>query len=976
MTGCEDGGPAPGGIGGQATGGDGGGSAGAGGQGGDAGGAGGAGGNSTGGNGAGGIGGSGGSGGSEGPCGDGIVSGEETCDDGAMVPGDCCSTTCQIEATCEIEPNDEAASANSHATLAMGGTAVKGLVSSNGDEDWFEFVVPAGAKGVVTVETLDGYATTCSSLALDSQLSFLDAQGALLATDDDGGEAFCSKLSVGPLSPGPYYVEVRASEQSMAAPFDYTLSATLSIFTCGDGAWDAVVGEGCDDGNNGNGDGCDSTCQVEVGYTCAGSPSACVAGCGDGVLVPPEGCDDGGNVSADGCSAVCVVEPGYTCSLQPSVCVSACGDGVRASGAETCDDGNVTAGDCCSAACELEAGCEVEPNGESGMANPFGQLALAGKLKGLIAPAGDRDIFAVTIPSGKSGAITAETIDGFATTCDSSSLDSYVQILDPLGFVVTSDDDAGAGYCSRVTTPVLPAGDYVVSVTASAGQPAATFDYTLSIDVQLSACGDGAQGPGEECDDGNTVGGDGCSAQCKQELPAENEPNDTAALASGPYAPNVVLRGAVSPSSDVDYFAITLPGLGDLSVQTFDAFGPGSCADIDTKTTLVAPDGATILATDDDGGLGACSWLEPFSAPALRRLQPGTYFVRVESGNANIVDPYKLAVELLSLCGNGVVEGFEQCDGGMLCDSTCRNKAVCGNVSIDNGETCDDGNTVAGDGCSPICQLEGPDVEPNNTFAQADARALDPTPALITGDKVLAGSIGNVADRDVFKMVLAAPSVVRFEAFDGSGVDCPSDTTTIRLLDTAGVEVAMDDSSGIQSCGALVSSLPAGTFYVQVEETGTDSTVTEYRLEVNVQSSGGSESEPNDTAMNANVLSGSDVFILGGHQAAGDIDVYRLTVPPGKSIRAEVIEGGLETCESDEVDSRLTLFDAAWNELADDDDDGRGYCSLLDGSGSMPLDPGAASLAGGSYHLAVRASQYASPATAAEFDYRLVVTIR
>jgi cysteine-rich repeat protein len=31
---------------------------------------------------------------------------------------------------------------------------------------------------------------------------------------------------------------------------------------------------------------------------------------------------------------------------------------------------------------------------------------------------------------------------------------------------------------------------------------------------------------------------------------------------------------------------------------------------------------------------------------------------------------------------------------------------VCGNLEIDAGETCDDGNSLAGDGCSDLCQLE------------------------------------------------------------------------------------------------------------------------------------------------------------------------------------------------------------------------------------------------------------------------------
>lgn len=61
--------------------------------------------------------------------------------------------------------------------------------------------------------------------------------------------------------------------------------------------------------------------------------------------------------------------------------------------------------------------------------------------------------------------------------------------------------------------------------------------------------------------------------------------------------------------------------------------------------------------------------------------------------------------------------------------------------------------------------------------------------------------------------------------------------------------------------------------------------------------------------------------------------------------------------------------------LADDDDDGRGACSLIDGTGATPQDPGAHALPAGLYYLQVRASPY--PATAArQFTYQLVLQVR
>ncbi len=56
------------------------------------------------------------------------------------------------------------------------------------------------------------------------------------------------------------------------------------------------------------------------------------------------------------------------------------------------------------------------------------------------------------------------------------------------------------------------------------------------------------------------------------------------------------------------------------------------------------------------------------------------------------------------VCGNGVVEFGEECDGGAGCNPDCT-LAVCGNGVVDAGEACDDGNLVSGDGCQSNCTI-------------------------------------------------------------------------------------------------------------------------------------------------------------------------------------------------------------------------------------------------------------------------------
>jgi cysteine-rich repeat protein len=132
------------------------------------------------------------------------------------------------------------------------------------------------------------------------------------------------------------------------------------VGACGDG--ELQLGEGCDDGNTTDCDGCSAACVAE-------------SGCGDGVLCEAEECDDGNVFACDGCSPQCATESGWQCGDGEinTACreqcdppgescddeclrVPLCGDGIVA-GDEQCDDGNTTSCDGCSQDCLLESGC-------------------------------------------------------------------------------------------------------------------------------------------------------------------------------------------------------------------------------------------------------------------------------------------------------------------------------------------------------------------------------------------------------------------------------------------------------------------------------------------------------------------------------------------------------------------------------------------------------------------------------------------
>ena len=94
-------------------------------------------------------------------------------------------------------------------------------------------------------------------------------------------------------------------------------SGTTAV--CGNSKVDGA--EDCDDGDKDNGDGCDSSCKVESGYSCNDAdPSVCTKLCGNGTKNDGEDCDDSNTTASDGCDASCKLEVGWSCTESPSKC--------------------------------------------------------------------------------------------------------------------------------------------------------------------------------------------------------------------------------------------------------------------------------------------------------------------------------------------------------------------------------------------------------------------------------------------------------------------------------------------------------------------------------------------------------------------------------------------------------------------------------------------------------------------------------
>ncbi len=979
-------------------------------------------------------------------CGNGAVEIGEACDDGGTAANDGCS------ATCAIETGYACTGAPSVCATVCGDSIVVGAETCDDGAN-----MPSdGCDSQCASEpgyTCTGAPSVCTPVCGDMIIIGGEAcdDGGTLASD--GCSATCT------VEPG------------------YACTGTPSVCStvCGDSI--LAGSEACDDGGIVANDGCSATCTVDAGYTCTGTPSHCTTLCGDSIVAGAESCDDGGTHASDGCSASCLVEPGYACTGAPSVCATVCGDSIIA-GSESCDDGNSAAGDCCNN-CAAEPGCETEVNNTSAAADPVDTHFINDVVTGTIAPVGDVDFYVLTLPAGAAEyTLHLETLDGFANVCTSNHIDSFVTLMDSTGATLASDDDTGAGYCSLFDFGVMP-GIYFVSVAASPSAGANnSFDYRLRMVATAVVCGDGTRNGHEQCDDGNIDGNDGCSATCTIESISETENNNTPGTANGPLGTRVPVLATIDPIGDKDYFSFVVPNFADVALETFDSTGPPSCGTtVDTLIRMFAPDGTTELVSDDDDGPGNCSTINPVSDAAVRRLAPGTYFVSVEDfGNNGTVPGYLLYLHFTALCGDGVVAGSEECDGGPTCTSGCERIPVCGDGFIDAPETCDDGNATPGDGCSAICQREqvcgngnreAPEAcddgntaagdgcsasctieaghafesEPNGTFATANATST----ALL-----MHAGITPAGDKDFFSFVVSSYSDVVIETFDGTGpLNCAANVDTlIRLLAPNGTtELVNDNDDGPAKCSMITAATDAaarhlapGTYFVAAQNFSASAVLAAYTLRVSFSAVCGDgvvagseecdggptctdacervpvcgdgfidtpeecddsntatgdgcdatcqreprcgdgfvdapetcddgnvapgdgcdamcatemghafEVEPNNNAGTANVT----VFGSRIHAAItpiGDRDYYRIKLNAPGSLRIETFDTNpaLNSCVA--IDTLIRLYSAdGTTEIFNDDDDGPGNCSKIDGT----TDTQAMNLAAGTYFLAV-----------------------
>ncbi len=162
--------------------------------------------------------------------------------------------------------------------------------------------------------------------------------------------------------------------------------------------------------------------------------------------------------------------------------------------------------------------------------------------------------------------------------------------------------------------------------------------------ANVGNCGNGAVDTGEQCDDGNTAAGDGCSSSCRIEA----------------------CGNAVVDAGETCDDGNTTAGDGCSAACQREV----RCGNGVVETGETCDDGNT---TAGDGCSATCQ-REP----------------RCGSG---VVDTGETCDDGNTTAGDG-------------CSATCQREPRCGDGRLDPGEQCDDGNTTSGDGCSATCVRE------------------------------------------------------------------------------------------------------------------------------------------------------------------------------------------------------------------------------------------------------------------------------
>jgi cysteine-rich repeat protein len=470
--------------------------------------------------------------------------------------------------------------------------------------------------------------------------------------------------------------------------------------SCGNGTVETP--EECDDGNQTNGDGCETNCKL----TCkAGDASRDCSSVGTACTTAST-CD----ASKHTCSATTPANDGNGCGngnyCKSGSCVApVCGNGQVELG-EMCDDGNQTNGDGCQANCTFTC---VAP-ADCGAAPACKKQTCTG--------------------AHLCVAVADTALNGSQSTCAAGNVCSAGSCVKLCGNGVTDageDCDDGANgnnldgctdackySCANPATDCSAAGSLVACQKWSCNTASASAHFCQSVtDSSLDGavstcpvgnvcsagscsgtCGNGIVNAGEQCDDGNKVNGDGCNTNCT--FSCQNPATDCAAA-------SVCMKQTCTGAHVCQQAADT--------AQNGALCSAGHVCAAGTCTTACGNGALDTLAGEQ------CDFGSAANGPATGCETTCQYSCQAAAGCADgnacngteACSPVTVGGKAGQKCtaGTSLADGAA-CGAGSICVAATCQASVCGDGIIDaaKGEECDfgAGNNGAGTGCEATCK--------------------------------------------------------------------------------------------------------------------------------------------------------------------------------------------------------------------------------------------------------------------------------